>query len=383
MTADSLGPTLERPRPDALADTVAGDVAGGVAGGATSDVAGDATLADPRAAGAPTTRAAPPSIATRTTTILPRVDTSAGEVRLVTESRARYETERVLGEGGMGIVALAHDHDIDRKVALKRVRREVGSHGLARFAEEVRTIGHLEHPNIIPIHDVGVDEQGDYFFVMKYVEGQTLEQIIEKLQAGDPQTHARFTWEARVQVFIGLLRALAYAHDRGVIHRDIKPANIMVGPYGEVVLMDWGIARPIHGADLPAQSPTAQETAEAETSTRKRIIQTQSSALVGTPMYMSPEQARGEPDLDARSDLYSACVVFHELMTLRHYLEDKETMPAILVGVMGQELPAASKISTHAHPAQGSIPAEHAHFIVRGMKKAREARWQSAQQMIA
>lgn len=100
---------------------------------------------------------------TRTETCLPRIEAHGEDVRVVHEGKARYEVQKLLGEGGMGTVNLAQDHDIDRRVALKQIRREVGPRGLARFVEEVRTIGRLEHPNIIPIHDVGVDEQGNYF----------------------------------------------------------------------------------------------------------------------------------------------------------------------------------------------------------------------------
>lgn len=320
------------------------------------------------------------------TTVLPRVAFDAGQVRLEYQGRARYQTDKVIGEGGMGTVALAHDHDIDRKVALKQIRPEVaGGAGLARFVEEVRTIGRLEHPNIVPIHDVGVNEKGEYFFVMKYVEGETLEDIITKLASGDPKAHQEYTFEARVQIMLGLLRALAYSHDQGILHRDLKPANVMVGPYGEVVLMDWGIARPIEGHDVAASLPTVDESnTPSESSgktTRRRLIQTAVAQLVGTPAYMSPEQAEGKADLDVRSDLYSATVVFHELMTLRHYLDDCRTLPAMLTGVINTALPHPGS-SAYAHSTQGVVPAEYIHFLRRGMEKSRDARFGSAFEMI-
>lgn len=342
------------------------------------------TVADTDATVAAVTNdgARPPGVTTRATTVLPRVEIQGGEVRLVHSGRTRYETERVLGEGGMGTVDLARDHDIDRRVAIKRLRAELaGTTGIARFAEEVRTVARLEHPNIVPVHDVGLDAQG-YFLVMKYVEGETVERIIERLAAGDEEAHRRYGFEVRVQIFIGLLRALAYAHDRGIIHRDIKPANVMVGPYGEVVLMDWGIARPIEGADLPAQAPAPEEASEDEQVTKKRLVRTAGASLVGTPMYMSPEQARGRSDLDARSDLYSACVLFHELLTLRHYLEGKSSVPAVLVGVLNDALPGPMQMVASAHPAQPPPPAEYVHFVRKGMAKDASARWQSAREMI-
>ncbi|MBX3268866.1 MAG: serine/threonine protein kinase [Sandaracinaceae bacterium] len=338
-----------------------------------------ATLAD---LGASVTRSTTPTLAGKST-VLPRVEAHGDEIELVHDGRVRYENRRLLGEGGMGTVVLARDHDIDREVALKQIRREVGARGLARFVEEVRTIGRLEHPNIIPIHDVGVDDEGNYFFVMKYVEGETLETVIERLAAGDAEAHKRYTFEVRVQIFIGLLRALSYAHDRGIVHRDVKPANVMVGPYGEVVLMDWGIAKPLDAAELPPLDETLEEPpAAAASSTRRRLVKTAASALVGTPAYMSPEQARGASDLDVRSDLYSACVVFHELMTLRHYLDDVTSVPGMLVGVMERSLPSVMSVAEWSHPTQGPPPAEYMHFILRGMQKQPAARWPSANDMI-
>ncbi|MCA9605857.1 MAG: serine/threonine protein kinase [Myxococcales bacterium] len=338
----------------------------------------DRTLLDGEAS--PSPRQTTPTL-TRSSTVLPRLETDGDDVKLVHDGRTRYEPQRLLGEGGMGTVTLAVDHDIDRSVALKQVRRDVGARGLARFVEEVRTIGRLEHPNIIPIHDVGVDETGNYFFVMKYVEGETLESIIEKLAAGDRATHARFTTEVRVQIFIGLLRALAYAHDRGILHRDLKPANVMVGPYGEVVLMDWGVAKPIGEKDLPPDD-TLEDPPPNESATRKRLVQTAASSLIGTPAYMSPEQARSSADLDARSDLYSACVVFHELLTTRHYLDDVHNVPAMLLAVMQRELPGTANVGAWTNTHQGVPPAEYVHFIRHGMQKDPAKRWPSAQAMI-
>ncbi len=373
------------PATEALAETLAPNAATLVDASratTTSPAAASSSLAATLPGVATSPGATSPATVTRTSTVLPRVEPNGDDIQLVHDGRTRYEHEKILGEGGMGVVALAHDHDIDRRVAVKQIRREVGNHGLARFVEEVRTIGSLEHPNIIPIHDVGVDEQGNYFFVMKYVEGETLETIIEKLAAGDAEAHRRFTFEVRVQIFIGLLRALAYAHERGINHRDVKPANVMVGRYGEVVLMDWGIARPIGGKDLPVQEGAEEDVAES-TDTRRRLVRTQHNALVGTPSYMSPEQARGSADLDARSDLYSAAVVFHELLTLRHYLSEKTSVPGVLVGVINENLPPVFNLDAFSHPTQGIPPAELLHFVARAMKKEPEARWQSAMEMIA
>ena len=315
-------------------------------------------------------------------TVLP---TFTGE-GLVHRERPRYEVRKALGEGGMGQVALAHDHDIGRSVAIKQLYPEASSDAasLARFVEEIRTVGALEHPNIVPIHDVGVAEDGRYFFVMKHIEGETLEAIIEKLGAGDRAAVAKYTFTARVEIMIGLLRALDYAHAQGVVHRDLKPANVMVGRYGEVVLMDWGIAKLKQGRADAASSaaPSSEAVSEDKAQGRARLFQTRHGSLVGTPAYMSPEQARGENEaIDERSDLYSATVVFQELVCLRHYLADKQTLEDMIRGVIEDPF-RRRDYQFQAAGGQGLPPAELLHFLKSGMEKKPEDRFPSARAMI-
>src|SRR5262245_97310 len=171
-----------------------------------------------------TVRNAPPSelgrgsasligLSTRTT-VLPRL------VRVDAPQPApaeqRFVPLRVLGRGGLGEVTLVQDNDIDRTVALKRLHLEQATDELVfRFAQEIRTAGQLEHPNIAPLYDVGIDDEGRHFFVMRYVEGETLEAVIAKLAAGDPTYHQTFTFERRVELFIGIVHAIEYAHAKG------------------------------------------------------------------------------------------------------------------------------------------------------------------------
>ncbi len=276
--------------------------------------------------------------------------TSAGLPAVRPEDR--YTEVRALGEGAMGEVVLAHDMAIEREVAIKRPHGAAPG-GEGQFWHEVRMMGRLEHPNIVPVHDVGTGPDGRPFIVMKRVEGETLAEILERLQARDAEYVLAYSVERLVEIFIGLLRALEYAHDKGVLHRDIKPENVMIGPYGEVVLMDWGIAKPLGDTD-------------------RRIV--------GTPFYMSPEQARGA-DLDERSDLYSAAVLLHEMLTLRHYLGDVEDVPAVLAAV-SQHGWKHSLMDWHRPGLAPMPPMELYHFLRHAMAHDRERRFASAEEMI-
>jgi serine/threonine-protein kinase len=282
----------------------------------------------------------------------------------------------------MGEVVLVEDQDIARRVAIKRLLPEREDPSvLARFVDEIRTVGRLEHPNIVPIHDVGVDEGGRYFFVMKYVEGETLESIIEKLAAGDEGYRARYSFERRIEIFLGVLHALAYAHAHGVVHRDVMPANVMVGRFGEVMLMDWGIAKPVGAARDLAAAAEATLVDEGGGG-RGRMYATRIGSIVGTPAYMAPEQARGDnARVDERSDIYSACALFFELLSLRHYLPAKATSGELLAAVIDEEVTFATLASMDV-PQKPRPPRELVYFVARGLEKSPDKRHASVSAMI-
>jgi serine/threonine-protein kinase len=345
----------------------------------TQDLAFDATIA--------ADVSATPSIdlratlgAERRTTVLPRVEIDGDDVRLVPTSRPRYVEQRLLGEGGVGEVFEARDEDIQRSVAIKRLLPESASAAdLARFVEEIRTVGSLEHPNIVPVHDVGVDEAGRFYLVMKRIEGETLEHIIDKLRAGDRSYHARYGFERRLEIFVGLLEALNYAHASGYLHRDIKPANVMVGAFGEVVVMDWGLAKPFRDGAARLPEGLGHTYSSTKQVGKSRLFETQRGAVMGTPMYMSPEQARGE-ELDVRSDIYSACLTLYELLTLRHPLDGKATLAEVLAGAANEDVTNAFLLPKHAH--QPPVPADMAWFVMRGLRKDREQRYANVAAML-
>jgi serine/threonine-protein kinase len=210
---------------------------------------------------------------------------------------------------------------------------------------------------------------------MKHLHGETMEAIIERLKAHDPATVARFTYEYRAHLFLQILDAMRYAHSRGVIHRDLKPANIMIGEYGEVTVMDWGIAKPIGRKDAPADS-SARSTVDSNTG---RLLETQIGTLAGTPLYMSPEQAAGRNDeLDERSDVYALSVVFYEWMALQHPIEKPGTLLEILGTIATQE-PDHDALGGRGLAA--GVPAELLRFVLPGLVKDPKKRFSSVAEM--
>ena len=217
----------------------------------------------------------------------------------------RYRLLERIARGGMGIVYAAEDETLQRRVALK-VLDVPGTDGdLAnRLIREARVLAALEHPGIVPVHDVGTLADGRVFYTMKYVEGRRLDKYIESV----------ISIPDRLRLFLRICDAVAFAHARGVLHRDLKPANIMVGPFGEVLVMDWGLARILRSNDstiasVPDPEATVFEKpnqpAMAGDATEISVV-TGHGTVMGTPGYMSPEQARGDVEhLDARSDIFS------------------------------------------------------------------------------
>ena len=286
----------------------------------------------------------------------------------------RYALESLLGAGAMGEVVLARDTDIGRDVAVKRLLPNLeNTDVMARFVDEIRLMGRMEHPNIAPIYDVGLDEDGRLFFVMQFVDGETLADIISRLQAGDAATHEAFPFMRRLEIFTGIVRALEFAHERGVLHRDIKPENIMIGSHGEVVVMDWGIARSVE---------VAEASSEGELPDSGRLAETSVGSVVGTPLYMSPEQARGNSaELDARSDLYSAFVVLFELLSLQRLVRDANSILEVVMKVTQEQAPGITD-AVWASPLQPAVPSELRHFVRRGLRKAKDERFQSASEVV-
>jgi eukaryotic-like serine/threonine-protein kinase len=227
-------------------------------------------------------------------------------------SGTRYQLLARVARGGMGVVYAALDETLDRRVALKVLDAPVANGDFARrLNREARVLARLEHPGIVPVHDVGTLSDGRFFYTMKFVEGQRLDKHIEAVTS----------LPDRLRLFLRICDAVGFAHARGVLHRDLKPANVMVGAFGEVLVMDWGLAKILREDSARAGDDDPEATivqpsrpSEVPTQGTEATQITGQGTVLGTPGYMSPEQASGDiANVDERSDIFSLGAVLRFL----------------------------------------------------------------------
>ncbi len=259
-----------------------------------------------------------------------------------------------LAQGGMGTIFSARDRALRRELVLKILRRGGGrgaeARRFARFLTEARVTSQLGHPGIVPVYEIGLDAQQQPYFAMKRVEGRTLESAFDSLAAGDPN----WTQARALGVLQRVCEAVSFAHAKGVIHRDLKPANVMVGEFGEVYVMDWGLARELGRRDAHDLRLQTGANAPGQELGDSPLV-TLDGSVVGTPAYMPPEQARGEIEkLTTRSDVYSiGALLYHLLAGERPYVQPgaRATARSVLLQVLaGPPRPL--------HELRRDIPAE-------------------------
>ena len=230
---------------------------------------------------------------------------------------ARFKPIRLHAKGGLGHVFLADDLELHRQVALKEIRWEAADEPASRerFVAEAKITGNLEHPGIVPVYGLGVHADGRPFYAMRFIQGQTLAEAIKQLHKSHQKVFSSLEFRQLLGRLVSVCNAVAFAHSRGIVHRDLKPSNVMLGPFGETLVVDWGLAKPF--------KPSGEETTLQWKSTWPRPempsgshYETCEGEIVGTPAYMSPEQAQGRGDgVGPVSDVYSLGAVLYALLT--------------------------------------------------------------------
>jgi serine/threonine-protein kinase len=269
--------------------------------------------------------------------------TRGGDARPAAKSTTLRHFE-VIGRGGMGLVYRSEQVELGRPVAFKLLPDGATEAQRERFLREARITAQLDHPNIVPVHLLELpDDRGTVGYAMKLVEGKTLRTLLaeaaDAAEAGTPIDDAHAPTRL-LEHFVKICEAVAFAHARGVIHRDLKPANFMVGAFGEVYVMDWGVARALGMSD-PDEAPSTRRSGEV--AARLAALSsdvTQVGDVIGSPGYMAPEQALGQPELvDARSDQYALGLTLFEIVTLRRAVRAANTAEAYLMAARGEKAP--------------------------------------------
>jgi serine/threonine protein kinase len=267
----------------------------------------------------------------------------------------------------MGTVYLVEDSELQRQVALKVLTDPAPPPPLSeRLLREARHLARLEHPNIVPVHDVGQLSDGRAYYVMKFVRGQRL----DSWRLENP------TRSARLRMFRKICEAMAFAHAQGVIHRDLKPQNIMVGAFGEALIMDFGVAKtlggePLDAGEMPAESAPQQDAAA-----------TAAGAVLGTPGYMPPEQARGEVDvLDQRTDVYALGAILSFLLSGRTEAPGDSGTPRALLSICRK---ATAERPEDRYPGAGELALDVDRFLAgRPVGAHREGLWEVVGRLLA
>ena len=223
----------------------------------------------------------------------------------------RYTLGTLLGKGGMGEVVLAFDEQIGREVAVKRIRSDAPSaEELSRFLREARVQGRLQHPAVVPVHDLAFDKQGKPYFVMKRLSGTTMAELLAKVRSAT-DADAPALRRRLLRAFVDVCLAIEFAHEAGIIHRDLKPANIMLGDFGEVYVLDWGVARAVTDVEDSGAAASAPKLSK-EVGLELDSGETRAGTVLGTPAYMAPEQLAGER-ADHAADIYALGCILYEI----------------------------------------------------------------------
>jgi serine/threonine protein kinase/formylglycine-generating enzyme required for sulfatase activity len=297
----------------------------------------------------------------------------------------KYLFRGELGRGGVSRVIDAIDTDFGREVAVKMMLPGQVTEGIVdRFLVEGQVAGRLPHPNIVPVFEIGVLKDGEIdapYFTMTKIKGRNLSQLLKSIERGDPEDLERYTRPRLLGMFQDVCNAVEFAHDHGVIHRDLKPANVMVGDYGEVFVVDWGLAKfkdqievPLHERPAPARTRTGDSTQV-----------TVEGDVIGTPSYMPPEQADGRiHEIDESSDIYSLGAILYQVLTFRPPFEGATVFNVVKRVLEEPVVPPSQRAAEVREEIEGPLPApvppELDEVVLRALSKRKEDRYKSARE---
>ena len=277
-----------------------------------------------------------------------------------------------LGQGGAAVLQTCRDKHLGRTVVMKVLHKQLAKneHMRARFLREARVTAQLQHPNTVPVYEIGFNIQGQLFFTMKKVDGETLREILEQQVGGDTTSIETYNLDRMLGILIQICNALAYAHAHRVVHRDVKPENVIIGTFGEVMLLDWGVAK-VWAKDGSMDNDEDQQATIAYQEL------TDVGQRPGTPLYMSPEQVRGGgSEIDARTDIYSIGVVLYEILTLKEPLRGARIQETFEMIIKEDPIPPVERTPNR------KIPRPLADIAMKALKKSPKDRYQTMPEMI-
>ena len=297
-----------------------------------------------------------------------------------------YGETKHIGEGGVGLVVQGHDYNLGRDVAIKTLRAEmrIRRERVDRFIREARATAQIEHPNIVPVHELGVHPDWGIYFTMKKIVGEDLKVVLMNIKSGNPEYVKKYTLSRLLNIFTDVCHGLSYAHSKGLMHRDLKPENIFIGEYGEVLILDWGLVREFvknqDNVDADPKETTIQynrKRPKLDVDDTKNPLLTMDGTVSGTPYYMSPEQAKGlNRKLDQRSDIFSLGIILYQILSMNLPFHGNTPIEVLDAVAMGDFIPPR-KANKYRR-----IPKELEAITLKAMEYYVEDRYQTVKELL-